>query len=179
MLQEKDLGADYFACCEIRFLRKLDTGLAHNTPMRNGKANFLPGYCQVILQASSISVFQYSFGEVQPPFDLVHLLLSLVWMIIKCLYVFVPLLQAAPNGSVIVLHGCAHNPTGIDPTPEQWSKIADLCEKKNHLPFFDVAYQVRFGTSPKRSTVTMEFGKLDTQSRCRASGRLPSCRCLS
>ncbi|GAQ79617.1 chloroplastic aspartate aminotransferase [Klebsormidium nitens] len=50
-------------------------------------------------------------------------------------------IEAAPNGSVIVLHGCAHNPTGIDPTPEQWSKIADLIEKKNHLPFFDVAYQ--------------------------------------
>eukprot|EP00897_Mesotaenium_endlicherianum_P007086 jgi/Mesen1/6405/ME000329S05567 len=50
-------------------------------------------------------------------------------------------LKAAPEGSVIVLHGCAHNPTGIDPTPEQWELIADVIEKKNHLPFFDVAYQ--------------------------------------
>lgn len=41
------------------------------------------------------------------------------------------------------LAGCAHNPTGIDPTNEQWAKIADLCIKKNHLPFFDVAYQVQ------------------------------------
>ena len=39
--------------------------------------------------------------------------------------------------------GCAHNPTGIDPTPEQWGQIADLCLEKNLLPFFDVAYQVR------------------------------------
>ncbi len=38
--------------------------------------------------------------------------------------------------------GCAHNPTGIDPTKEQWSQIADLVEKKNLFPFFDVAYQV-------------------------------------
>ena len=38
--------------------------------------------------------------------------------------------------------GCAHNPTGIDPTDEQWNKIADVIEKKEHLPFFDVAYQV-------------------------------------
>ena len=37
--------------------------------------------------------------------------------------------------------GCAHNPTGIDPTKEQWEKIADLCIKKDLLPFFDVAYQ--------------------------------------
>ena len=31
-------------------------------------------------------------------------------------------LRACPNGSVVVLHGCAHNPTGIDPTPEQWEE---------------------------------------------------------
>ena len=42
-----------------------------------------------------------------------------------------------------LLAGCAHNPTGIDPTKEQWSQIADLMKEKNHLPFFDVAYQVR------------------------------------
>lgn len=50
--------------------------------------------------------------------------------------------QAAPEGSYILLHGCAHNPTGIDPTPEQWEKIADVIQEKNHIPFFDVAYQV-------------------------------------
>ncbi|XXG84753.1 hypothetical protein AAC387_Pa10g2206 [Persea americana] len=48
---------------------------------------------------------------------------------------------AAPDGSFVVLHGCAHNPTGIDPTPEQWEKIADVIQEKNHIPFFDVAYQ--------------------------------------
>jgi hypothetical protein len=37
--------------------------------------------------------------------------------------------------------GCAHNPTGVDPTPEQWQAVADLCKRKGHLPFFDVAYQ--------------------------------------
>ncbi|CAG9465873.1 unnamed protein product [Pedinophyceae sp. YPF-701] len=50
-------------------------------------------------------------------------------------------ISSAPDGSIIVLHGCAHNPTGIDPTPEQWRAIAELCEKKEHIPFFDVAYQ--------------------------------------
>ncbi|VFQ60719.1 unnamed protein product [Cuscuta campestris] len=50
-------------------------------------------------------------------------------------------IKAAPEGSFILLHGCAHNPTGIDPTPEQWEKIADLIQEKNHIPFFDVAYQ--------------------------------------
>ena len=50
-------------------------------------------------------------------------------------------LSAAPEGSVIVLHGCAHNPTGVDPTLAQWSVIADLCIARRFVPFFDVAYQ--------------------------------------
>ncbi|XP_052173262.1 aspartate aminotransferase, chloroplastic [Diospyros lotus] len=50
-------------------------------------------------------------------------------------------IKAAPEGSFILLHGCAHNPTGIDPTPEQWEKIADVIQEKSHIPFFDVAYQ--------------------------------------
>eukprot|EP00850_Spirogloea_muscicola_P011761 SM000074S21671 [mRNA] locus=s74:265135:268838:- [translate_table: standard] len=50
-------------------------------------------------------------------------------------------IKAAPRGSVFVLHGCAHNPTGVDPTPEQWEKIADTIDANGHLTFFDVAYQ--------------------------------------
>ncbi|KAL6985206.1 aspartate transaminase, partial [Sarracenia purpurea var. burkii] len=50
-----------------------------------------------------------------------------------------------PEGSFVLLHGCAHNPTGIDPTPEQWEKIADIIQEKNQIPFFDVAYQGREG----------------------------------
>ncbi|PIA14091.1 aspartate aminotransferase [Coemansia reversa NRRL 1564] len=50
-------------------------------------------------------------------------------------------LRAAPPGQIIVLHACAHNPTGIDPTEEQWSKIADVMAERGHFPFFDCAYQ--------------------------------------
>jgi len=50
-------------------------------------------------------------------------------------------LSAAPEGAVIILHACAHNPTGIDPTHEQWIRIADLMEEKKLFPFFDCAYQ--------------------------------------
>uniref|UniRef100_A0A1B0CM65 aspartate transaminase n=1 Tax=Lutzomyia longipalpis TaxID=7200 RepID=A0A1B0CM65_LUTLO len=50
-------------------------------------------------------------------------------------------LEAAPEGSVIVLHACAHNPTGCDPTQEQWKQIADVCESRKLFPFFDSAYQ--------------------------------------
>lgn len=42
---------------------------------------------------------------------------------------------------IILLHASAHNPTGLDPTKEQWKAIADLCERKKIFPFFDSAYQ--------------------------------------
>lgn len=45
------------------------------------------------------------------------------------------------KGDVILLHASAHNPTGLDPTREQWKAIADLCERKKIFPFFDSAYQ--------------------------------------
>lgn len=37
-------------------------------------------------------------------------------------------LRQAPEDSVIILHACAHNPTGVDPTPDQWRQIADVME---------------------------------------------------
>uniref|UniRef100_A0A3B4V7G8 Aspartate aminotransferase n=1 Tax=Seriola dumerili TaxID=41447 RepID=A0A3B4V7G8_SERDU len=46
-----------------------------------------------------------------------------------------------PEQSVILLHACAHNPTGVDPRPEQWKEIADIVKKRNLLVFFDMAYQ--------------------------------------
>ncbi|XP_015127719.1 aspartate aminotransferase, cytoplasmic [Diachasma alloeum] len=50
-------------------------------------------------------------------------------------------LSNAPENSVIILHACAHNPTGCDPTAEQWEKIADVIERKKLFTFFDSAYQ--------------------------------------
>ena len=50
-------------------------------------------------------------------------------------------LADAPEGSIILLHACAHNPTGVDPTPEQWREIAGIMKAKKHFPFFDTAYQ--------------------------------------
>lgn len=50
-------------------------------------------------------------------------------------------IQNAPAKSVILLHACAHNPTGVDPTQEQWKELAVLLKQKQHFPFFDCAYQ--------------------------------------
>lgn len=47
----------------------------------------------------------------------------------------------APNGSCILLHSCAHNPTGVDPTKDQWRQLCQLMKSKNHLAYFDSAYQ--------------------------------------
>ncbi|KAK4139936.1 pyridoxal phosphate-dependent transferase [Dichotomopilus funicola] len=47
----------------------------------------------------------------------------------------------APNGSVFLFHACAHNPTGVDPTPEQWKQIEAAVKAKGHFSFFDMAYQ--------------------------------------
>jgi aspartate aminotransferase len=50
-------------------------------------------------------------------------------------------LKNAPPKSMIVLHMCAHNPTGMDPTHEQWKELAAIFKEKRHFPLFDCAYQ--------------------------------------
>jgi len=48
--------------------------------------------------------------------------------------------QAKP-GSVILLHACAHNPTGVDPSEEQWEEIAAVMKERRLIPLIDSAYQ--------------------------------------
>ncbi|TVY32539.1 Aspartate aminotransferase, mitochondrial [Lachnellula subtilissima] len=50
-------------------------------------------------------------------------------------------IKAAPKNSIFLLHACAHNPTGIDPTVEQWKEISDVVKAGEHYAFFDMAYQ--------------------------------------
>ena len=42
---------------------------------------------------------------------------------------------------MILLHACAHNPTGVDPKPEQWAEMSKVIKEKKLFPFFDMAYQ--------------------------------------
>mmetsp|Transcript_7972 Transcript_7972/g.13371 ORF Transcript_7972/g.13371 Transcript_7972/m.13371 type:complete len:316 (-) Transcript_7972:96-1043(-) len=49
--------------------------------------------------------------------------------------------HAAPTGSAFLLHACAHNPTGCDPTRAQWKELSNLLKGKKHHVFFDSAYQ--------------------------------------
>ncbi len=50
-------------------------------------------------------------------------------------------LNEAQAGDVVLFHGCCHNPTGIDPTLDQWQQLAQLSVEKGWLPLFDFAYQ--------------------------------------
>ncbi|KAL9266813.1 Aspartate aminotransferase 3, chloroplastic-like protein, partial [Drosera capensis] len=50
-------------------------------------------------------------------------------------------LDSAPAGAIVMLHACAHNPTGVDPTVQQWENMRQLIRSKGLLPFFDCAYQ--------------------------------------
>ncbi|HWL29120.1 MAG TPA: amino acid aminotransferase [Burkholderiaceae bacterium] len=50
-------------------------------------------------------------------------------------------LQALPEQTIVVLHACCHNPTGVDPTFEQWKQIAAVVKEKQLVPFLDIAYQ--------------------------------------
>ena len=50
-------------------------------------------------------------------------------------------LGRVPAGDIVLLHGCCHNPTGADITPEQWDEIADLALQRGFIPFIDIAYQ--------------------------------------
>ncbi len=50
-------------------------------------------------------------------------------------------LRGAAPGDIVLLHGCCHNPTGVDPSPALWSQIGDLVEELRLLPLVDLAYQ--------------------------------------
>ena len=46
-----------------------------------------------------------------------------------------------PDGAAVLLHACAHNPTGIDPTPAQWASLAEIFAARGLIAVFDSAYQ--------------------------------------
>lgn len=50
-------------------------------------------------------------------------------------------LNAIPAGSVVVLHACCHNPTGVDLSKENWSSVLEIVQSRGLVPFLDLAYQ--------------------------------------
>ncbi|QNP44846.1 aspartate/tyrosine/aromatic aminotransferase [Sphingomonas sediminicola] len=50
-------------------------------------------------------------------------------------------LENARAGDVVLLHGCCHNPTGADLSPDEWAAVASVCAERKLLPLVDIAYQ--------------------------------------
>lgn len=50
-------------------------------------------------------------------------------------------LERAQPGDIALLHGCCHNPSGVDPDPAQWVDLAAIIERRGLIPLIDMAYQ--------------------------------------
>lgn len=70
-------------------------------------------------------------------------------------------LQKVQSGDVVLLHGCCHNPTGANPTTEQWDAIATLATEKGFFPFIDFAYHgFGDGLDEDATAVRMMLGRV-------------------
>jgi aromatic-amino-acid transaminase len=58
--------------------------------------------------------------------------------------------------SVVLLHACCHNPSGVDPSPEQWGQILDVLAERRAIVFIDMAYQ-GFGDGPNEDTLAIKL----------------------
>ena len=50
-------------------------------------------------------------------------------------------LKSLPPRSIVVLHACCHNPTGVDLSLDDWQAVLDVVREREHVPFLDIAYQ--------------------------------------
>ena len=66
-------------------------------------------------------------------------------------------IAAAPDGSILVLHACAHNPTGVDPTEAQWAQIEQAVAQRHHTVIFDSAYQGYASGSVERDAAAIRY----------------------
>jgi aromatic-amino-acid transaminase len=64
-------------------------------------------------------------------------------------------LEGVPVGSVVLLHACCHNPTGVDLSTAQWQQLAELLGRRGLLPFLDLAYQ-GYGDGLKQDLVAVD-----------------------
>ena len=97
---------------------------------------------KLIFKRSGLKIEQY------PYFDALNHRLDFAGLCIA--------IQDMPKNSIILLHGCCHNPTGIDPTMEEWKEIFHLITKHELIPFFDFAYQ-GFGQSIEQDAEPIRY----------------------
>lgn len=66
-------------------------------------------------------------------------------------------IKNAPRGSIILLHACAHNPTGVDPSRDTWKQISKICKEREHIILFDSAYQGFASGDPERDAWSFRY----------------------
>jgi len=79
-------------------------------------------------------------------------------------------LRAAPAGTIIALHACCHNPTGVDMSHEQWREVAQICKAQGLVPMMDIAYRA----SAKASRPTRRRCGCSRTKACRSSSPVHS-----
>ncbi len=65
-------------------------------------------------------------------------------------------LENAKEGDILLLHASCHNPSGVDPSLQQWQQFIDFCTAKKIIPFIDIAYQ-GFGDSPEQDAAGLRM----------------------
>lgn len=83
-------------------------------------------------------------------------------------------LDLAPQGSVVLFQAMPHNPTGSDPSEDEWRELGSLCKKRKLIPFFDTAYQgfasgeIEIDSWPVRHFATLDMPMFVAQSLSKA-----------
>ncbi|NDU85777.1 MAG: aspartate/tyrosine/aromatic aminotransferase [Ferrovum sp.] len=70
-------------------------------------------------------------------------------------------LEQAPSGTIVVLHACCHNPSGVDMRPEQWADVRELVADRGLIPFLDLAYQGFAQGTEADAAAVREFAEMD------------------
>ena len=65
-------------------------------------------------------------------------------------------LQSLPEQSIVLLHPCCHNPTGVDLTRDQWAALLPVIKARKLIPFLDIAYQ-GFGDSLNEDVFALQM----------------------
>lgn len=114
-------------------LRMLGDFIAHSSPDAT-VWNTDPGYVnhQPIMEAAGLTVNHFRWQQKDDLLDIESCFEDLT---------------KARSGDIILLHGCCHNPSGIDPTFAQWQALASFCKNTGIIPLIDMAYQ-GFGDGP-------------------------------
>lgn len=66
-------------------------------------------------------------------------------------------LKKIPQKSIVLFHACAHNPTGVDPSFEQWKEMSSICKERDLFPYFDMAYQGFASGDTNRDAQAMRY----------------------